>query len=374
MTSSRQLSSLVRPDATLELRLDQRPVPTPEDHEVVVRVEATPISPSDLALLLAFADPATATPAGTPDSPVTTFPLSDGAMRALAARVGQPMEVGNEGCGTVVAAGSSEAAQALLGRRVSFAGGGAWADHRAVPAGACLPLPEDVSPVAGAASFVNPMTALAMVETMRSEDHTALVHTAAASALGQMLVRVCRADGVPLVNVVRREEQADLLRDLGAEHVVVSSSDSFTSDLTEAVTATGATLAFDAVGGGRLASRLLTAMEAAASAGAPYSRYGSDVAKQVYVYGSLDRSPTELTRAFGLTWSVGGWLLMPRLARLGREKVADLRGRVAAGLTTTFATSYGQEITLAEVLDPATVASYAAQRTGGKYLVRPDRG
>jgi NADPH2:quinone reductase len=373
VTTSRVLHSLVRPDAVLELRLDEVEVPVPADHEVVVRVEGTPISPSDLALLLAFGDPATAT-AAADGSPVTMMPLSPGAMKALAGRVGEPMTVGNEGCGTVVAAGPSEPAQSLLGRRVSFAGGGAYADHRAVPAAACLPLPDDASPADGAASFVNPMTALAMVETMRAEGHTALVHTAAASALGQMLVRVCAADGVPLVNVVRREEQADLLRDLGAEHVVVSSSESFTADLAAAVAATGATLAFDAVGGGRLASQILSAMEAAASASGPYSRYGSDVHKQVYVYGSLDRSPTELTRSFGLTWGVGGWLLMPRLGQLGRETVGRLRTRVADELTTTFATTYGAEIPLGQVLDPATMAAYAAQRTGGKYLVRPDLG
>lgn len=374
MTDSRRLQSLVRPDATLELRLAEVPIPRPEDHQVVVRVEATPISPSDLALLLAFGDPATAVAQDDDGSPVTTLPLSRGAMRALRGRVGDPMAVGNEGCGTVVSAGASEAAQSLLGRRVCFAGGGAYADHVAVPAAACLPLPDGASPAAGAASFVNPMTALAMVETMRTEGHTALVHTAAASTLGQMLVRLCRADDVPLVNVVRREDQAELLRGLGADHVVVSSHDSFTADLTAAVAATGATLAFDAVGGGRLASHILASMEAALGADAPYSRYGSDVHKQVYVYGSLDPSPTELSRSFGLTWGVGGWLLMPRLSGFGREAVARMRGRVAAELTSTFATSYGAEITLAEMVEPAVIVSYAARRTGGKYLVRPDLG
>jgi NADPH2:quinone reductase len=375
VTTSRELHSLVRPDATLELRLDEVAIPVPADHEVVVRVEGTPISPSDLALLLAFADPGTASASVDERGvPVTTMPLTPGVMKALQGRLGEAMPVGNEGCGTVVAAGTSAPAQALLGRRVSFAGGGAYADHRAVAAAACLPLPADASPAEGAASFVNPMTALAMVETMRAEGHTALVHTAAASALGQMLVRVCLADGVPLVNVVRREEQADLLRDLGAEHVVVSGRESFADDLAAAVSATGATLAFDAVGGGRLASRLLSAMERSASASGPYSRYGSEVHKQVYIYGSLDPSPTELVRSFGLTWGVGGWLLMPRLGQLGRETVGRLRARVAEELTTTFATTYGAEITLQQVLDPAAIVDYAAQRTGGKHLVRPDRG
>lgn len=380
MTSSqlppqmRLLQSLVREDQTVELSLPRVPTPEPRDHEVLVRIEAAPISPSDLALLLALADPTRAEASGTAESPVVTMPLSAGAARAVAGRLGEPMPVGNEGCGTVVAAGSSEGAQALLGRRVSFAGGATYADYRAVPAAACLPLPDDAAPADAAASFVNPMTALMMLETMRAEGHSALVHTAAASTLGQMLVRICLADGVPLVNVVRREEQATMLRHLGAEHVVVSGTDSFTDALTAAIAATGATLAFDAVGGGRLASQLLAAMESAASATQPYSRYGTEVHKQVYIYGSLDRSPTELVRTFGLTWGLGGWLLTPRLSRLGRDGVARLRSRVAEELTTTFATTYAGEITLAGALDPPTIAAYAELRTGGKYLIRPDRG
>lgn len=370
----RQLHSLVREDATLELSLAQVPTPEPAEHEVLIRIDATPISPSDLALLLALGDGSGAESTGTADAPITTIPLSRGVMAAVAGRVGEPMTVGNEGCGVVVAAGSDPAAQALLGRRVSFAGGDAFADYRALPAQVCLPLPDDSAPASGAASFVNPMTALLMLETMREEGHTALVHTAAASSLGQMLVRLCQADSVPLVNVVRREEQAALLRDLGAEHVVISGTDSFAADLQEAVAATGATLAFDAIGGGRLASQILSAMEAAESAGAPYSRYGSDVHKQVYIYGGLDRSPTELIRSCGFAWGLGGWLLMPRLSRLGGEGIVRLRTRVAHELTTTFATTYAREITLAEALDPGTIAGYAALETGGKYLIRPDLG
>jgi NADPH2:quinone reductase len=370
----RQLRSLVREDATLRLSLDEVPTPEPAEHEVLIRIDGAPIAPSDLALLLAFGDGSGAESSGTSDAPVTTIPLSRGVMAAVAGRVGESMPVGNEGCGLVVAAGSSPEAQALVGRRVSFAGGDAFADFRALPAKLCLPLPDDSAPAEGAASFVNPMTALLMIETMREEGHTALVHTAAASALGQMLIRLCQAESIPLVNVVRRSEQADLLRAMGAQHVVVSSDDSFTADLHAAVAVTGATLGFDAIGGGRLASQILSAMEAAASAGTPYSRYGTEVHKQVYIYGGLDRSPTELVRTFGLTWGLGGWLLMPRMARLGGEGIVRLRTKVATELTTTFATSYAREITLAEALDPATIAGYAALGTGGKYLIRPDVG
>jgi hypothetical protein len=238
----------------------------------------------------------------------------------------------------------------------------------------CLPLPEGADPVDAASSFVNPLTALGMVETMRREGHTGLVHTAAASNLGQMLNRVCLADGVPLVNIVRRPEQAALLRDLGATHVCDSSSPTFRADLVAALKETGATLAFDAVGGGRLAGDLLNAMEAAiVPPGAPYNRYGSDVHKQVYVYGALDPRPIELHRRFGFAWGVGGWLLAPFLARTGREDLARLRQRVADELTTTFASHYTDQVSLRDVLDPETLQRCARQATGEKFLLRPSR-
>lgn len=368
-----ELRSLVTDNGTLELSLHEVAVPTPAQDEVVVRVEASPINPSDLGLLIpSAADMSAATVAGTPDRPVVTAPLRDGALAGMAARVGISLPVGNEGAGTVVAAGESAQAQALLGKTVGIAGGAMYAQYRVVKAAACLVLPEGASAKDGASSFVNPLTALGMLETMRREGHSALVHTAAASNLGQMLVKACLADGVPLVNVVRKDEQEEILRGLGAVHVCNSSSPSFETDLVEALKATSATLAFDATGGGTLASQILNGMERAANAtAAQYSRYGSSVHKQVYIYGSLDTGPTVLTRNFGMAWGVGGWLLTPFLAGAGPETIARLRARVAAELTTTFASAYTQEVSLAGMLKPEAFNSYLQKATGEKYLVTP---
>ncbi|AIY48034.1 zinc-binding dehydrogenase [Mycolicibacterium fortuitum] len=368
-----ELRSLVTDNGTLELSLHEVAVPTPAQDEVVVRVEASPINPSDLGLLIpSTADMSAATVVGTPDRPVVTAPLRDGALAGLAARVGISLPVGNEGAGTVVAAGESAQAQALLGKTVGIAGGAMYAQYRVVKAEACLVLPEGASAKEGASSFVNPLTALGMLETMRREGHSALVHTAAASNLGQMLVKACLADGVPLVNIVRKAEQEDILRGLGAVHVCNSSSPSFETDLVEALKATSATLAFDATGGGTLASQILNGMERAANAtAAQYSRYGSSVHKQVYIYGSLDTGPTVLTRNFGMAWGVGGWLLTPFLAGAGPETIARLRARVAAELTTTFASTYTQEVSLAGMLQPEAFNSYLQKATGEKYLVTP---
>lgn len=368
-----ELRSLVTDNGTLELSLHEVAVSTPAQDEVVVRVEASPINPSDLGLLIpSTADMSAATVTGTPDRPIVTAPLRDGALAGLAARVGISLPVGNEGAGTVVAAGESAQAQALLGKTVGIAGGAMYAQYRVVKAEACLVLPEGASAKEGASSFVNPLTALGMLETMRREGHSALVHTAAASNLGQMLVKACLADGVPLVNIVRKAEQEDILRGLGAVHVCNSSSPSFETDLVEALKATSATLAFDATGGGTLASQILNGMERAANAtAAQYSRYGSSVHKQVYIYGSLDTGPTVLTRNFGMAWGVGGWLLTPFLAGAGPETIARLRARVAAELTTTFASTYTQEVSLAGMLQPEAFNSYLQKATGEKYLVTP---
>ncbi|QZH60645.1 zinc-binding dehydrogenase [Mycolicibacterium farcinogenes] len=368
-----ELRSLVTEDGTLELSLHEVAVPTPAQNEVVVRVEASPINPSDLGLLIpSAADMSAATVTGTPDRPVVTAPLRDGALAGLAARVGISLPVGNEGAGTVVAAGESAQAQAVLGKTVGIAGGAMYAQYRVVKAEACLVLPEGASAKEGASSFVNPLTALGMLETMRHEGHSALVHTAAASNLGQMLVKACLADGVPLVNIVRKAEQEEILRGLGAVHVCNSASPSFETDLVEALKATSATLAFDATGGGTLASQILNGMERAANAtAAQYSRYGSSVHKQVYIYGSLDTGPTVLTRNFGMAWGVGGWLLTPFLAGAGPETIARLRARVAAELTTTFASAYTQEVSLAGMLQPEAFNSYLQKATGEKYLVTP---
>jgi NADPH:quinone reductase-like Zn-dependent oxidoreductase len=366
-----QLRSLVTASQTLELSLQEVEVPEPEPGQVVVRVEAAPVNPSDLGLLLAGADMAQASASGTADRPVVTAPLPAAAARAATARVGQSIPVGNEGAGTVVAAGSDAAAKALLGKVVALAGGAMYTQYRCVDTWLCLELPDGARAADGAGSFVNPLTALGMVETMRMEGHSALVHTAAASNLGQMLSRLCIEEQVPLVNIVRSPAQAELLRAAGATWVCDSTSGTFADDLTQAVKATGATLAFDAVGGGALASRILACMEAAASAGADFSRYGSAVHKQVYIYGGLDRGPTELTRSFGMAWGVGGWLLTPFLQKVGLDKLAELRGRVAAGLMTTFASHYTDEVSLAGALQLDAIAVYARQATGQKYLIRP---
>lgn len=370
-----ELRSLVTSRGTLELSLHEVPVPTPSANEVLVRIEASPINPSDLGLLTAGADMTAATVSGTPDRPVVTASLDEAALGSLSARLDASLAVGNEGAGTVVAAGSSKAAQGVLGKTVGIAGGAMYAQYRAVDVSACLVLPEGATARQGASSFVNPLTALGMVETMRREGHSALVHTAAASNLGQMLVKICQHDGVPLVNVVRKPEQEELLRSLGAVHVCNSSSPSFAADLAGALTATAATIAFDATGGGTLASQILSGMEAAASATAgEYSRYGSSVHKQVYVYGGLDTGPTVLERNFGLAWSIGGWLLTPFLQTAGAETVGRLRARVAAELTTTFASTYTRDVSLAGMLEPAAINGYVKRATGEKFLITPQAG
>jgi NADPH:quinone reductase-like Zn-dependent oxidoreductase len=370
-----QLRSLVKPDGELEITLVDQTVPEPGPDEVVVRVEATPLNPSDLGLLFGAADLSTLKIGGTAARPVVTARIPERAMPAMAARVGHAMPVGNEGAGTVVGAGSSPEAQALVGRVVAVIGGAMYAQYRVIKARECLPLPAGTAPAAGASCFVNPLTALGMVETMRREGHTALVHTAAASNLGQMLNRICLKDGIGLVNVVRKPDQAALLRAQGAAHVVDSSSETFMAELTEALVETGATIAFDATGGGQLASRILTAMEAAITRTAKeYSRYGSNVHKQVYLYGTLDMRPTEIVRNFGFSWGMGGWLLFPFLQKVGPEVGARLRQRVVDELHTTFASHYSKEVSLAEALSAEAIAAYGARATGTKYLIVPSRG
>ena len=373
-TSGLQIRSLVKDDNTLEISLAQVDFPAPGPDEVLVRIEAAPINPSDLALLVGPADPATFRQGGTAQRPVLTADIPAAAMRLVAGRLNESLPVGNEGAGVVVAAGSSAAAQALLGRTIGMVGGEMFAQYRCLHVNQCLPLEEGTTAAQGASCFVNPLTALGMVETMRREGHKALVHTAAASNLGQMLNRVCLADGVELVNVVRKAEQEKILRELGAKYVVNSSAASFMSDLTAAIKATGATIAFDATGGGKLASQILSCMEAAAvSSMKVYNRYGSDVFKQVYIYGGLDRSPTELSRNFGFSWSIGGWLLFPFLQKVGIEKMLELRARVAREIKTTFASHYTSEISLAQTLSLEALATYGKQATGEKFLIRPQQ-
>jgi NADPH:quinone reductase-like Zn-dependent oxidoreductase len=370
--SALELRSLVTSQGTLELSLDDVPVPTPAANEVLVRVEASPINPSDLGVLIPGAEMATATVTGTPERPIVTASLGERALAGLSARVDKPLPAGNEGAGTVVAAGSSPAAQALLGKTVGIAGGAMYTQYRAIDASACLVLPDGSAAKDGASSFVNPLTALGMLETMRREGHSGLVHTAAASNLGQMLVKLCAKDGVPLVNIVRKPDQEELLRSLGAVHVLNSASPSFEADLVAALKATSATLAFDATGGGTLVSQILNGMEqAASSAAVEYSRYGSAVHKQVYIYGGLDTGPTTLTRNFGMAWGLGGWLLTYFLQSADAETLGRLRARVAAELTTTFASTYTREVSLAGMLRPDAFNGYVKRATGEKFLVTP---
>jgi NADPH2:quinone reductase len=373
--SSLQLRSEIRSDGVLEISLAEVPIPEPGEDEVLVRVEAAPINPSDLGLLFGPADVRTVKSSGTASRPVVRAEVPEKLMRAVSGRIDRALPVGNEGAGVVVKAGASDAAQALLGKTVSMFGGAMYAQYRCIPAAQCLVLPEGTTPAEGASCFVNPLTVLGMVETMRLEGHTALVHTAAGSNLGQMLIKVCAKDGVDLVNIVRKPEHVALLQGLGAQYVCNSSEPSFMDDLTEALVATGATLAFDATGGGKLASQILTCMERAASRTATeYSRYGSTVHKQVYIYGGLDRSPTQLTRNFGMAWSIGGWLLHQFLAKVGPEAAQKLRDRVAAEIKTTFASHYAKEISLAEALQLDAIAVYGKQATGEKYLINPNKG
>ena len=370
-----QLRSTIRKEGTLRLELAEVPIPAPGEGDVVVRVEAAPINPSDMGLLFGPADMTTARAVGSDDSPAIEADVPAGLLPMARTRFDTSMPVGNEGGGVVVAAGASPAAQALLGKTVGIIGGAAYSQYRTLPAAMCLPLHDGTTSREAAACFVNPLTALGMVETMRSEGHTALVHTAAASNLGQMLVKICAADGVPLVNIVRRDEQAQLLQGLGAKFVCNSSSESFESDLTDALAETGATIAFDATGGGRLASDILRCMEAALTRSATeFVGYGSETHKQVYLYGSLDRSPTTLVRAYGMAWSVGGWLLTPFLRNAGPETGQKLRQRVADEIKTTFASHYTQEVSLKEALTVDAIRVYGKQATGEKYLITPHAG
>jgi NADPH2:quinone reductase len=369
-----QLRSLVKATGELELSLVNVATPAHGPDEVVVRIEATPINPSDIGLLFGAADLSSAKASGTQSSPIVTMRIPERAMNSMAARVGQSMPVGNEGAGVVVAAGNSVSAQALLGKTVAILGGAMYAQYRTIKADQCLVLPEDATAADGASCFVNPLTALGMVETMRREGHKALLHTAAASNLGQMLNKICIRDQIGLVNIVRKPEQAALLKGLGAQHVCDTSAPTFMADLTQALVDTGATIAFDATGGGKLAGQILTCMEAALNRTATeYSRYGSTTLKQVYIYGGLDTGPTEFVRNFGFAWSMGGWLLFPFLQRLGEPAVQALKRRVMAELKTTFASTYSKEISLAEALHLDSIAVYGQRATATKYLIHPHK-
>jgi NADPH2:quinone reductase len=369
-----ELRSTIKSGGTLEIMLAEVPIPEPKDNQVVVRIDAAPVNPSDLGLLFGAADMSTAKISGSAESAMVTADIPEAMMKAMAGRLDQSLPVGNEGAGVVVKAGSSELAQVLKGKTVAVIGGAMYAQYRAVRVDQCLALPDGVTAADGASWFVNPMTAQGMVATMRMEGHKALVHTAAASNLGQMLNKICLQDGVDLVNIVRKPDQVEILKALGAKYVCNSSSPDFMDELTEALVATGATLAFDAIGGGRLAGQILTCMEVAANRTATeYSRYGSTVHKQVYIYGGLDRGPTEFNRGFGMVWGIGGWLLTPFLQKAGGEVINRFRQRVAAEIKTTFASHYTQEVSLAGMLTAEAMAVYGRQATGEKFLINPNK-
>ena len=373
---SKEIRSKVTSDGTIEISIAAVEKPVPAENEVLIKVGAAPINPSDLGLLMSFAaDLDTINVSGTGNETVTSMRIHPALMGAMKPRLDQSLPVGNEGAGVIEDAGQK--AKDLIGKTVGLAGGAMYSQYRCVPATNCLVMNEGTSAAEAASSFVNPLTALAFIETMKMEKHTAIVHTAAASNLGQMLVKICKDDDVPLVNIVRKPEQAALLKDLGAEYVCDTSDPAFMDSLIGALVATGATLGFDATGGGNggeLPSQILSAMEVAANKAAKeYSRYGSDTYKQVYIYGGLDPSPTVLKRAYGMSWGLGGWLLTPMIGKIGMEKFQQMRARVAAEITTTFASSYAAEISLEKMLQPDIIKAYAKQATGQKYLVNPNK-
>jgi len=373
---SKEIRSTVTSDGNVELSIVTVDTPTPADDEVLIEILAAPINPSDLALLTTFGgDLSNINIHGTGDDTVASMKVHPAVMRSMKSRMDKSMSAGNEGAGVVVDAGVN--AKSLIGKTVGLAGGSMYAQYKCAPAINCLVMEDGTTPSEAASSFVNPLTALSFVETMKMENHSAIVHTAAASNLGQMLVKICQSDGIPLVNIVRKEEQVEILKSIGAEYVCNTSDPDFMENLINALIETGATLGFDATGGGNdgeLPGQILTAMEVAANKNSEqYSRYGSETYKQVYIYGGLDRSPTVLTRAYGMSWGLGGWLLTPMLGKIGMERVQEMRTRIAKEIKTTFASKYAEEISFEEMLQPEVINSYAKQSTGNKFLVNPHK-
>ena len=370
---SKQIRSEVTKEGKLLIYVESTAMPEPKEDEVLIRIEASPINPSDLGLLIGPADVSSMSVSGEGENAVVTMDIPEGLLRMLETRLDQSLPVGNEGGGVVVKAGSKDL-EDLVGKTVGVAGGSMYSQYRCVNAASCFVMHEGVTSAESASCFVNPLTALGMVETMRLENHSALVHTAAASNLGQMLIKICLDEDVPLVNIVRKEEHVDMLNSLGAKFVCNSRKDTFMQDLVRALVETGATIGFDATGGGKLSGQILTAMEVAANQTATeYNRYGSNTFKQVYIYGGLDRSPTTLNRAFGFSWGLGGWLLTPFIGRIGPERFEELKQKVADEIKTTFASHYTKEISLEEVLQPENINVYSKQATAEKYLVNPNK-
>ena len=373
---SKEIRSTVTSDGNVELSIVKVDTPTPADDEVLIEILAAPINPSDLALLTTFGgDLSNINISGSGDDTVASMKVHPAVMKSMKSRMDKSMAAGNEGAGVVVDAGVN--AKGLIGKTVGLAGGSMYAQYKCAPAMNCLVMEDGTTPSEAASSFVNPLTALSFVETMKMENHSAIVHTAAASNLGQMLVKICQSDGIPLVNIVRKEEQVEILKGIGAEYVCNTSHPDFMESLINALVETGATLGFDATGGGNggeLPGQILTAMEVAANKNSEqYSRYGSETYKQVYIYGGLDRTPTVLTRAYGMSWGLGGWLLTPMLGKIGMERVQEMRIRIAKEIKTTFASKYAGEISFEEMLQPEVINSYAKQSTGNKFLVNPHK-
>ena len=373
---SKEIRSMVTGDGNVEISIAKVDIPTPADDEVLIEIYAAPINPSDLALLTTFGgDVSNIKVSGSGDNTVASMSVHPAVMRSMKSRVGQSMPVGNEGAGVVVDAGIN--AKSLIGKTVGLAGGAMYSQYKCAPAVNCLVMGDGIAPSEAASSFVNPMTALSFVETMKMENHSAIVHTAAASNLGQMLVKVCKSEDIPLVNIVRKKEQVDILKNIGAKYICNTNESDFMESLVGALTETGATLGFDATGGGNngeLAGQILAAMEVAANnASGEYSRYGSETYKQVYIYGGLDPSPTILKRSYGMSWGLGGWLLTPMLGKIGMEKFQEMRARISKEIKTTFASEYSQEISFEEMLQPEIINSYVKQKTGSKFLVNPQK-
>lgn len=373
---SKQIRSIVKSEGNIEISIVKVDKPIPADDEVLIEVHAAPINPSDIGLLLTFAgDLSNIDISESGDGLVASIKIHPGLMASMKPRLDKSLAVGNEGAGIVVDAGKN--VKELIGKTVGLAGGSMYSQYICVPAINCLVMEEGTTPKEAASSFVNPLTALSFIETMKMENHSAIVHTAAASNLGQMLVKICKDDGIPLVNIVRKQEQVDILKNIGAEYVCNTSDPDFMKTLVKAVVETGATLGFDATGGGNngeLPGQILSAMEIAANKNSKeYSRYGSETYKQVYIYGGLDQSPSILKRSYGMSWGLGGWLLTPMLGKIGMDKFQIMRKRIAKEIKTTFASTYIQEISLEEMLQPEIINSYAEHKTGNKYLVNPQK-
>ena len=373
---SKEIRSTVTSDGTVELSIVKVDTPTPADDEVLIEILAAPINPSDLALLTTFGgDLSNISISGSGDDTVASMKVHPAVMRSMKSRLDKSMPAGNEGAGVVVDAGPN--VKGLVGKTVGLAGGSMYAQYKCAPAINCLVMEDGTTPVEAASSFVNPLTALSFVETMKMENHSAIVHTAAASNLGQMLIKICQIDGIPLVNIVRKNEQVEILKGIGAKYICNTNDPDFMESLINALVETGATLGFDATGGGNdgeLPGQILTAMEVAANKNSEqYSRYGSETYKQVYIYGGLDQNPTILKRSYGMSWGLGGWLLTPMLGKIGMERIQEMRERIAKEIKTTFASKYAGEISFEEMLQPEIINSYAKQSTGNKFLVNPHK-